>query len=145
MAGFTDYQRQDLINAQSGAMVLKYTFITQDFAGGADWVEAIRGPTGLRGMLVNVNLFECTEAFADGTGTVKVGIEGGDLNAYGETEVIGTLAVTDAIDLDIADKGVIGTIPIQTNASAQISISGGNLATLTTGQASVCVSIAWFI
>ncbi len=148
MAGFTDYQRQALINAQSGAMVLRYTFIAQDFAAGSNWVEVIRGPTGLRGKVVDVSLYECTEVFAagDADARIDIGIEGGDLDAYGRTENIGALAATDAISLILTTvPGVIGIIPVQTNASPQIQITGVDGTTPTTGIATVVVSIAWFI
>ena len=138
---FTSYQRSNLAGLVSGALVLSYNFAAQDHAGGANWIEVFQGPTNLRGRVLDVTLYECTEVFADGTGQIIVGVEGGDLDAYVATEVIGTLAVTDSISLDLT-PGVTGTIPAD---NVQVSAQGGNGATLTTGIASVVITVGWFV
>ncbi len=135
---FTDFQRQQLAGLQPGALVLTYTFAAQDFDPG--WVEVIQGPTNLRGKVVDITIYECSQTFAAGTGLVEVGIEGDDLNAYVTSELIGTLAATDSISLDLT-PGVVGTIPAD---NVQIQITGGP-SSLTAGIASVAVSIAWFV
>ena len=143
MPGFTDFQRLNLAGLQPGAIVLAYTFAAQDFK--TAWTEAIQGPTNLRGKVANITLFECSELFADGTGRVVVGVEGGDVNSYTISEAIGTLAATDSISLDLTD-GVTGTIPAD---NVQVSVAGGATTTpnsdLTGGVSSVVVSIAWFV
>lgn len=140
---FTDFQRQNLAGLQPGALVLTYTFAAQDFDPA--WTEVIQGPTNMRGKVVNITLYECTQIFADGTGKVVLGVEGGDIDAYTVSEDIGTLAVTDSISLDLTD-GVTGVIPAD---NVQVLVSGGATAAanadLTTGIATVAISIAWYV
>lgn len=143
MPGFTSFQRALLNLVPQGSTVLTYVFKDQDFAPGSNWTEVITGPLNLRGKIIDISLYECTEVFAagDADARIDVGIVAGDLDAYALTEDIGQLAANASKNL-LLSQGVIGTIPADNVA---IQVTGVDGTTPTTGIVTVSLSIAWFI
>lgn len=140
---FTAFQRALLNLVPQGSTILTYVFKDQDFAGGSNWTEVITGPLNMRGKVIDVSLYECTEVFAagDADSRIDVGIIAGDLDAYALTPDIGELAAGASKNMLLA-QGVIGTIPADNVA---IQVTGVDGTTPTTGIVTVSISIAWFI
>lgn len=129
--------------AQDGGdgFTITYIFPAVDF--GAGWTEDIQSPTGFRGKVVGVNIYDVTEAFVGTTsiGPVEVGIQGGDADAYSISEEPTTLAIDAAEALPVRE-GVVGTIP----AADDVLVTGPiNVGGAITGIATVAVTINYFV
>ncbi len=118
-----------------------YIFPAVDF--GAGWTEDIQTPAGYRGKVLNVELYDVTEAFVGTTsiGPVHVGIQGGDADAYAISEEPTTTGVAGTEALSVRD-GIIGTIP----AADDVLVTGLiNVGGAITGIATVAVTIKYFV
>ncbi len=122
------------------SFTITYVFPAVDF--GAGWTEDIQGPA-LRGIVKDINIYDVTEAFVGTTsiGPVQVGIQGGDANAYAESEEPTTLATDAAASLEFR-AGVIGTIPVDEDilVTGPINVGGA-----ITGIATVSITIKYFV
>ncbi len=129
--------------SEEGADGFTVTYIFPGVDFGAGWTSDIQTPTGYRGKVVGVSLYDTTEAFVGTTsrGPVQIGIQGGDANAYAETEQPITLGVDAAEALQV-HEGVIGVIP----AADDVLVTGPiNVGGSITGICTVTVTIQYFI
>jgi hypothetical protein len=124
---------------------IQYTIAANDFGGGADVTQAIKGPAGKRGKVAYAHIYDVTETFVGTTsgGQVLVGLSG-DTNAYFETDdslLAGSApAVAAAVVLPTILTGY-NEIPADTAVLITlVATVGGSV----TGIASVDVMIDWY-
>lgn len=115
-----------------------YSYGMHDF-GAASETFTFKGPAGKKGYIVDVNV-SAVEAFADGTGAVKIGsAEGG---AQYVNMVLGTLA--DKANLSASADStdfVLRDLPADTNVWVQfLQPAAGSQ----TGQAFVQIIVNWY-
>lgn len=101
-----------------GAFSVTYIFPAKDFGNG-DWTEDIQAPTGFRGLVKAISIYDITEAFNGDTteARVEVGIQGGDVDAYIISSDIteGAGSAVDAGFTPTLTLGAVGTIPSADN------------------------------
>lgn len=132
----------ETIAAAATAFQVTYTFPLIDLDTG-DVTRDIQGPAGLRGTVVEVNLYDVSELFTDDTTEARldVGIQGGDDNAYTITDDVGTLGADAALSLGLT-PGVVGTIPAAEDILLTfVAPTGGT----PEGIATWSVTISWFV
>lgn len=128
------------------AQTIMYQWTAHDFGAGAATNE-IRGPSGKRGILKDIILFDVTETFTDTTtsGYVQVG-DGSDDDLYGELDCLTTAAAATAsaaAATETSTNAIYGDQTISADATVTVkfvSPTGGTPA----GIASVGVIIDWF-
>ena len=127
----------------AGAFSVTYVFVDADF--GAGFTEDIQGPTGLRGLVKSIDIYNVTEECNGDTtaARVDIGIQGGDADAYVISDDIpDPTAIGAALNLGLT-AGVVGTIPV----GEDILVTGiaPNDAGANTGIANVAVTINYFV
>lgn len=126
-----------------GAFSVTYVFPAKDFGAG-DWTEDIQGPTGFRGLVKAISIYDVTETF-NGSVTesrVEVGIQGGDVDAYSISADFGLLAADAGLTPALTDGAVL-TIPSADN----ILVTGyaPDDAGANAGIATVAVTVSYFL
>lgn len=124
------------------AFTVTYIFTVEDL--GAGWTQDIQSPTGYRGKVVSINMYDIVEAFVGTTsiGPVLLGLQsGGDTDAFARSEEPTNLALDASVNLPV-HEGVTGVIPSATNILVTGPINvGGSI----TGQATVALAIKYFV
>jgi len=124
---------------------IQYTIAANDFGGGADVTQAIKGPAGKKGKVAYAHIYDVTETFVGTTsgGRVLVGLSGGTDAYFASTASLlagSSPAVAVALMLPNALTGY-NEIPADTAVLITlIATVGGTV----TGIASVDVVIDWY-
>ena len=121
------------------SFVVTYTFDGYDLGAGAD--EDFESPQGYRGTVRAFSLFDITEAIADGAGTIAIGLQGGDVDAYVDETVIAIASTGDAAVYDALVAGVTGTIP----SSQPVLITGTAPGGGATGIFTLAITVQYFL
>jgi hypothetical protein len=124
---------------------MQYQIEANDFGGGSDTTQVVSGPSGMKGIVRHVHIYDVTETFVGTTtgGQVLVG-KSGDPNAYFEsdhTQLQGSSpAVAESLMLNDTLTGY-NEIPADTPVHITcVAAVGGSV----TGIASVDVAIDWY-
>lgn len=119
---------------------ITYSFGNFDFGGGAAEALAIKGPSGMKGRILDMHA-SASEVFAtDATaGTVKLGSAAGGAQ-YGTLTIPDGTADTDSYNT--WTRGATAVLPADTQV--EVTLTNGTDAGAVTGQAYITVTIMWY-
>jgi hypothetical protein len=124
---------------------IQYSLAANDFGGGADTTQAIKGPGGKSGRVKHAHVYDVTETFV-GTTTgsqVLVGLAG-DTNAYFESDAALLTGAVPAVGAAVMLGNKLPGDPLIPPDTAVLITCVPTVGGAVTGIASVDVVIDWF-